>query len=156
MRSYRLSHFFRVYGTVLILCGDVPLVKEETLRSFIDAFQKRQSVLSVMTVVVEDPSGMDGLSETRRDGWKGLWKKKMHAEEEKVVREINTGIYCVKAPFTGEGLKEIGKENAQGEYYLTDLVEIAKKKRIEMFCLSGDRSRGGDGDQHARRSCHGQ
>jgi len=51
--------------------------------------------------------------------------------EEKRIGEINTGLYCVKAPFLVEGLKEIGQENAQKEYYLTDLVEIARRKGLK-------------------------
>jgi bifunctional UDP-N-acetylglucosamine pyrophosphorylase/glucosamine-1-phosphate N-acetyltransferase len=47
-----------------------------------------------------------------------------------LIREINTGIFCIKAPFLIDGLKEIGQENAQGEYYLTDLVEIGRKRGV--------------------------
>jgi bifunctional UDP-N-acetylglucosamine pyrophosphorylase/glucosamine-1-phosphate N-acetyltransferase len=57
-------------------------------------------------------------------------EEKDASEEEKTIREINTGIFCVKAPFLKQGLREIGRENAQGEYYLTDLVEIAKKNGL--------------------------
>lgn len=117
-------------GTVLILCGDVPLVKEETALSFLRDFQKGNSALSVMTVVVENPSGYGRIV---RDpgGWiERIVEEKDARDKEKAVREINTGIYCVNAPFLAEGLKEIGKANAQGEYYLTDLVEIANKKGL--------------------------
>ena len=117
-------------GTVLILCGDVPLVKEETTLSFLRDFQKGNSALSVMTVVVENPSGYGRIV---RDpgGWiERIVEEKDARDKEKTVREINTGIYCVKAPFLAEGLREIGRANAQGEYYLTDLVEIANKRGL--------------------------
>ena len=117
-------------GTVLILCGDVPLVKEETALSFLRDFQKDNCALSVMTVVVENPSGYGRIV---RDpgGWiERIVEEKDARDKEKAVREINTGIYCVHAPFLAEGLKEIGKANAQGEYYLTDLVEIVIKKGL--------------------------
>jgi bifunctional UDP-N-acetylglucosamine pyrophosphorylase / glucosamine-1-phosphate N-acetyltransferase len=117
-------------GTVLILCGDVPLVKKETALSFLRDFQKGDSALSVMTVVVENPSGY-GRIVRDSGGWiERIVEEKDARDKEKAVREINTGIYCVKAPFLAEGLKEIGKANAQGEYYLTDLVEIANKKGL--------------------------
>ena len=117
-------------GTVLILCGDVPLVKAETLHSFIDAHGKTNSILSVLTTVVEDPFGYGRIIRSP-DGWlEKIVEEKDAAEEERSIREINTGIYCVKASFLIEGLREIGKDNAQGEYYLTDLVEIAKKDRV--------------------------
>ncbi len=117
-------------GMVLILCGDVPLVKVETLRSFIDTYKRTGSTLSVLTTVVEEPFGY-GRILRNSEGWlEKIVEEKDASEEERTIREINTGIYCVKAPFLKQGLTEIGKENAQGEYYLTDLVEIAKKKGL--------------------------
>jgi bifunctional UDP-N-acetylglucosamine pyrophosphorylase/glucosamine-1-phosphate N-acetyltransferase len=117
-------------GTVLILCGDVPLVKLETLHSFIDAYRENDSTLSVLTAVVEDPFGY-GRVIRDPEGWlEKIVEEKDASQEERMIREINTGIFCVRAHFLMEGLKEIGKENAQGEYYLTDLVEIAKKRSL--------------------------
>ncbi len=117
-------------GTVLILCGDVPLVKVETLHSFIDTYRENDSTLSVLTAVVENPFGY-GRVIRDPEGWlEKIVEEKDASEEERMIREINTGIFCVRAPFLMEGLRKIGKENAQGEYYLTDLVEIAKNKSL--------------------------
>jgi len=117
-------------GTALILCGDVPLVKADTLRTFIGAFEESHSILSVLTTVVEDPFGYGRILRSP-EGWlEKIVEEKDASEKERSIREINTGIYCVKVPFLIEGLGEIGKDNAQGEYYLTDLVEIAKKKGL--------------------------
>src|SRR5512136_2501755 len=115
-------------GTVLILCGDVPLVKMETLRSFIDTFWRNESKLSVLTAVVENPSGYGRIIRGPTGWLEKIVEEKDGSEEEKLIREINTGIFCIKAPFLIDGLKEIGQENAQGEYYLTDLVEIGRKR----------------------------
>ena len=117
-------------GSVLILCGDVPLVKVETLHSFIDTYKENESTLSVLTAVVEEPFGY-GRILRNPEGWlEKIVEEKDATEEERTIREINAGIFCVKAPFLKEGLREIGKENAQGEYYLTDLAEIAKKNAL--------------------------
>lgn len=117
-------------GTVLILCGDVPLVKLETLRSFIDAFLSNDSTLAVMTAVIKNPYGY-GRILRGEEGWlERIVEEKDATEEERLIREINTGIYCVRASFLKEGLKVIGKENAQGEYYLTDLVSVARKRDL--------------------------
>lgn len=117
-------------GSILILCGDVPLVKVGTLRSFIDMYRENECTLSVLTAVVEEPFGY-GRILRNPEGWlEKIVEEKDASEEERTIREINTGIYCVKAPFLKEGLTEIGRENAQGEYYLTDLVEIAKKNGL--------------------------
>jgi len=117
-------------GTVLILYGDVPLVKVETLHSFFEAFQERGATLSVMTTVVENPSGYGRILRDQ-EGWlEKIVEEKDATEEEKLIREVNTGIFFVSASFLVEGLKEIGQDNAQGEYYLTDLVEIARRKGL--------------------------
>jgi bifunctional UDP-N-acetylglucosamine pyrophosphorylase/glucosamine-1-phosphate N-acetyltransferase len=117
-------------GTVLILCGDVPLVKMETLRSFIDTFWRNESKLSVLTAVVENPTGYGRIIRGPTGWLEKIVEEKDGSEDEKLVREINTGIYCIKAPFLIDSLKEIGQENAQGEYYLTELVEIGKKRGV--------------------------
>jgi bifunctional UDP-N-acetylglucosamine pyrophosphorylase/glucosamine-1-phosphate N-acetyltransferase len=117
-------------GTVLILCGDVPLVKAETIHSFIDTFWRNESHLSVLTAAVEKPFGYGRIIRSP-EGWlEKIVEEKDATEEEKLVREINTGIFCMRASFLNKGLKEIRQENAQGEYYLTDLVEIARKKGL--------------------------
>lgn len=115
-------------GIVLILCGDVPLVKLETIRTFIDAFREQGAALSVLTAMVEKPFGYGRIIRDS-EGWlEKIVEEKDATEEERLIREINTGIYCIRAPLLIDDLKEIGRENAQGEYYLTDLVEIARKK----------------------------
>jgi bifunctional UDP-N-acetylglucosamine pyrophosphorylase/glucosamine-1-phosphate N-acetyltransferase len=117
-------------GTVLILCGDVPLVKIETLRSFIDTFWRNESVLSVLTAILENPSGYGRIIRSAAGWLERIVEEKDASEEEKLIPEINTGIFCVEASYLREGLKEIGQENAQGEYYLTDLVEIGRRRGI--------------------------
>jgi bifunctional UDP-N-acetylglucosamine pyrophosphorylase/glucosamine-1-phosphate N-acetyltransferase len=117
-------------GTVLILCGDVPLVKAETLRSFIDTFWRNESILSVLTAVVENPFGYGRILRSPAGWLEKIVEEKDASEEEKLIPEINTGIFCIKASYLMEGLKEIGQENAQGEYYLTDLVEIGRRRRL--------------------------
>jgi bifunctional UDP-N-acetylglucosamine pyrophosphorylase/glucosamine-1-phosphate N-acetyltransferase len=117
-------------GTVLILCGDVPLVKAETLRSFIDTYWSNDSTLAVLTAVVKDSTGY-GRIIRGEEGWlERIVEEKDASDEQRLIREINTGIFCVRSTFLIEGLKEIGKENAQGEYYLTDLAEVARKRGL--------------------------
>jgi bifunctional UDP-N-acetylglucosamine pyrophosphorylase/glucosamine-1-phosphate N-acetyltransferase len=120
--------FFRSFtGTVLILCGDVPLVKPETLRSFMETFWRNESILSVLTAVIENPFGYGRIIRSPAGWLERIVEEKDASEEEQLIREINTGIFCVKASYLIDGLKEIGQGNAQSEYYLTDLVEIGRK-----------------------------
>jgi bifunctional UDP-N-acetylglucosamine pyrophosphorylase/glucosamine-1-phosphate N-acetyltransferase len=117
-------------GTVLILCGDVPLVKPETVHSFIDNFWKNETILSVLTAIVEHPYGYGRILRSP-EGWlEKIVEEKDATEEQKLIPEINTGIFCVKASYLREGLREIEQENAQGEYYLTDLVEIGRSRGL--------------------------
>ena len=101
-------------GTVLILCGDVPLVKEETVRSFIEDFQRR----NVRPLRHDRGCGKSFRIRTdcpKSEGWlERIVEEKDARDEEKAIREINTGIYCVNAPFLAEGLKEIGKAECAG------------------------------------------
>jgi bifunctional UDP-N-acetylglucosamine pyrophosphorylase / glucosamine-1-phosphate N-acetyltransferase len=127
LQAMRLLRSFD--GTVLILCGDVPLVKVKTVRSFIDKFQRDGCDLSVMTTVLEKPHGY-GRIIRGPDGWlEKIVEEKDATPGEKQICEINTGLYCIKSSFLAKGLTEIGDDNAQREYYLTDLVEIARRKR---------------------------
>jgi len=128
LQSFPLIESFQ--GTVLILCGDVPLVKTETLRAFMDTFWGNESILSVLTAVVENPFGYGRILRSQAGWLERIVEEKDATEEERLIREINTGIFCVKGSFLVNGLKEIGQENAQGEYYLTDLVEIGRKKGL--------------------------
>ncbi len=108
----------------------MPLVKAETLRSFIDTFLGNDSTIAVLTAVVKDPYGY-GRIIRGPEGWlERIVEEKDASDEESLIREINTGIFCVRSAFLMEGLKEIGKENVQGEYYLTDLVEVARKRDL--------------------------
>jgi bifunctional UDP-N-acetylglucosamine pyrophosphorylase/glucosamine-1-phosphate N-acetyltransferase len=128
LQALPLLHGFT--GTVLILCGDVPLVKAETLRSFRDTFSRNNSTLAVLTAVVKDPSGYGRIIRDPKGWLERIVEEKDASDEERLIREINTGIFCVRSTFLIEGLKEIGKENAQGEYYLTDLAEVARKRDL--------------------------
>ena len=126
-----MPHLEGFDGTVLILCGDVPLIKKETLLSFTYHFRQSRSVLSVMTVALGSPSGYGRIVKDPRGLLERVVEEKDASDTERALREINTGIYCVQASFLVEGLKEVRKDNAQGEYYLTDLVEIANKKGLK-------------------------
>jgi bifunctional UDP-N-acetylglucosamine pyrophosphorylase/glucosamine-1-phosphate N-acetyltransferase len=126
-------------GSVLILSGDVPLLTEETVSRFLKAHQARQAALSVMTVELENPKGYGRVFRNADGSLLRITEDKdLKAGEEK-IREINTGIYCVDADFLFSALSHVTPQNAQKEYYLTDIVAqaSAEKKRVFPF-LVGD------------------
>ena len=122
------DHLKGFKGRVLILCGDVPLLKRDTVRRFIDAHKSSGSTITVMTAILEDPAGYGRI--VRMDG--GLIgrivEEKDASPPEMAIREVNAGIYCVDSPFLFEALRRVSTDNAQGEYYLTDIVAIANQQ----------------------------
>ncbi len=122
-------------GRVLILSGDVPLLTEATVGRFLTSHQARQAALSVMTVELQNPRGY-GRILRNDDGslWRITEDKDLKPGEEK-ISEINTGIYCVDSDFLFSALSQVTPQNAQKEYYLTDIVARAssEKKKVLPF-----------------------
>lgn len=121
------SDIFQGYeGTILILCGDVPLLKVSTVQNLLRNHISEGSVVTVMTTILDDPAGYGRI--VKRDGDGEVLKiveAKDATPDEKKIREINTGIYCVSSKFLFEAVAEIGNNNVQKEYYLTDIIGIA-------------------------------
>jgi len=115
-------------GTMLILCADVPLLTERTIRSFLQFHEGNKATLSVLTTIFEDPRGY-GRVVRKADGQllRIVEDKDLKTGEEE-IREINTGIYCVEARFLFSALSSLSDQNAQREYYLTDIVEKASSQ----------------------------
>ena len=119
------GHFAGFQGDILITCGDTPLLTTETLTRFLTAHRARSATVSVLTVELEN-AGQYGRVIRGGDGQIAkIVEARDAAEEERAVREINTGIYCVKAAFLFPALERLRPVNAQGEYYLTDIVARA-------------------------------
>lgn len=109
---------------VVILCGDVPLLKPETVRMLLNDHVQADRDLSLLAVDVKDPAGY---GRVLFDDQRNLLKIVEHAdatERQKEVHTINSGIYCVKKAFLADSLKKINTDNAQGELYLTDIIGI--------------------------------
>jgi bifunctional UDP-N-acetylglucosamine pyrophosphorylase / glucosamine-1-phosphate N-acetyltransferase len=113
-------------GRVLILYGDVPLLRRETLEALIAAHEAGKGPLSLVATTLEDPTGYGRVI---REGGKvtRIVEHKDCTPEQRAVRECNAGIYLVESSFLWRALAEIRPQNAQGEYYLTDLVEMAAR-----------------------------
>jgi bifunctional UDP-N-acetylglucosamine pyrophosphorylase/glucosamine-1-phosphate N-acetyltransferase len=122
-------------GNVLILSGDVPLLTEETIKSFLQSHQERQAALSVMTVELENPRGYGRVFRNADGSLLRITEDKDLKPGEEEIREINTGIYCVDAGVLFSALSHITPQNAQKEYYLTDIVAraSAEKKKVLPF-----------------------
>jgi bifunctional UDP-N-acetylglucosamine pyrophosphorylase/glucosamine-1-phosphate N-acetyltransferase len=122
-------------GTLLLLCGDVPLLCRETLERLLAYHEAESSGVTVLTAEVPDPYGYGRIV---RDGEEVLRivEEKDATGKEKGLHEINTGIYAFAAPFVFQALEEVGCQNAQGEYYLTDVVAIARRQGQKIRALA--------------------
>lgn len=119
------GHFVGFQGDILITCGDTPLLTTETLMGFLDTHRARNATLSVLSVELEDASHYGRVIRTRNGQVGKIVEARDASAEELTVREINTGIYCVKSAFLFAALERLRPVNAQGEYYLTDIVAQA-------------------------------
>lgn len=117
--------FMRWQGDVLIVCGDTPLLTTATLAQFIQQHRSRQTTLSVLTVRVPDPAQYGRVIRTEDSQVRKIVEARDASEDELAVNEINSGIFCVRANFLFSALERLRPNNAQGEYYLTDIVAQA-------------------------------
>ena len=108
---------------VLILYGDVPLIKTETLARLID--QADASSLSLLTLITETPAGLGRIIRDEKDSIVAIVEEKDATDEEKTIQEIISGIMVVPAQSLDDWLAKVGNENQQGEYYLTDVIAMA-------------------------------
>jgi UDP-N-acetylglucosamine diphosphorylase/glucosamine-1-phosphate N-acetyltransferase len=128
--------FRNYHGTIIILCGDVPLLPPSTVMGLFKFHTLEKSVVTVLTTILDEPRGYGRIV-------KGADKKEVlriveekdASPHEREIKEINTGIYCVDCNFLFQAVSEIGNENIQKEYYLTDIVGIAREKGLKTRSL---------------------
>ena len=116
-------------GTLLLLSGDVPLLRGETLAGLLERHHQRSAAMTVLTARLDAPDGYGRI--VRQKGQiDGIVEHKDASNEERQIQEINSGIYAFDlAPLFG-ALRELGSGNAQGEYYLPDLVRIYRARGL--------------------------
>ncbi len=108
-------------GKSLILSGDVPLVSVETLQKLLDTTQD----IGMITLKVADPTGYGRIVRDDSGNITAIVEHKDASDEQRLINEINTGIYCVSNAKLHQWLPKLNNNNAQGEYYLTDIVAMA-------------------------------
>src|SRR5437899_419612 len=121
------GHLLGYEGDVLILNGDLPALLPETLKTFIDFHRASGAPLSLMTAVVDVPGGYGRVIRTYNGDVSRIVEEADATVEEKAIKEINCGIYCVDTTWLWDPLKRARADNAQREIYLTDLVEILRR-----------------------------
>lgn len=124
-------------GTTLVAAGDVPYLSQESIVGLFRTHQQAGAVATCLSAVFEDPTGYGRII---RDGDTGLLKEivehKDASEEVRKIKEINSGTFCFDNRKLFETIDEIGKDNAQGEYYLTDAVKILHDKGLKVAVVA--------------------
>jgi len=110
---------------IMILCGDTPLIRAETLEAMIQAHAANDSTITLMTTRLDDPFGYGRILSDAQGNIQAIVEQKDASPKQREIQEINAGIYLVKRDFLFQALKGVGTDNSQGEVYLTDIVAIA-------------------------------
>ena len=119
-------------GNIIILCGDTPLITSETLKEFIDTHNNSNSDLTVMSAIFENPTNYGRIKRTSNNKLDSIVEEKDASTEEKAIKEINAGIYCLNWGKIKPAFTELNTNNAQGEYYLTDIIKWANKQLLNV------------------------
>lgn len=117
-------------GDLLVVCGDTPLLRANTLARLAQTHSATGAAATLLTAGMDDPTGYGRVLRTSDGSVSRIVEQKDATPEELKVKEINTGVYCFKGPGLFEALKEISPANAQGEYYLTDIIQIFVRKGL--------------------------
>lgn len=109
---------------VVILCGDVPLLSSNTVLRLLDDHIRKKRDVTLLAVEVDNPEGYGRVLFDKKMDLLEIVEEADTSEEQKKIKIINTGIYCVEKKFLIDSLYKIKSNNAQGEYYLTDIIKI--------------------------------
>ena len=120
------QQFANSSGTLLVLSGDVPLVRVETLKQLIDEHESSGAACTILTVRLENPTGYGRIVRDDANEFQRIVEQRDASDEERQIREINSGIYCFESSKLFSALDRVKPENSQGEYYLTDVPAILK------------------------------
>jgi len=117
-------------GDLLLIYGDLPFLRPQTFNGLIRAHQRAKAAVSLLTETVADPTSFGRIVRDGRGQVEGIVEDRDCSAEQRAIREINVGVYCADSRFLFESLKKLKTGNAQGEYYLTDIIAMARQKGL--------------------------
>jgi len=123
-------------GTVIVLNGDTPLITPETLRKFLVLHKRKKNGISILSFISNDPASYGRIVREEADAVTGIVEERDATPSQKTIREVNSGIYAFKPDVLGL-LKQIRLNKAKREYYLTDVVAVARRNgtKMDAFCI---------------------
>ncbi len=119
-------------GEVIILCGDTPLITSETLKEFVEAHRNLKSDITVMSAIFENPTNYGRIIRNSNNTLNSIVEEKDATLEQKAVKEINAGIYCLNWAKIKPAFSQLKTNNAQGEYYLTDIIKWGNEQNLSV------------------------
>jgi bifunctional UDP-N-acetylglucosamine pyrophosphorylase/glucosamine-1-phosphate N-acetyltransferase len=119
-------------GKILILCADAPLIVDETLKALINVSRKSNADCSILTATIKNPTGYGRILRNDEGKIVKIIEEKDASLYEKVIEEINTGVYCFKSDSLFNNIEKIKRNKIKKEYYLTDIVEIFSSKGLSV------------------------
>ena len=119
-----------VDGTVMILCGDTPLVTSELLNQFIERHEQSKAAATVLTAIMPDATGYGRIVRNQSGTVDKIVEHKDANEDELQIHEVNSGMYCFNTKILFDALDKVTNDNAQGEYYLTDVIGIIRAQGL--------------------------
>ena len=128
-------------GDILILSGDVPLIRESTLKRLVEQHHRQQAAVTLLTANLEDPKGYGRIVRDDKQQITRTVEEKDASDLQKQIREVNAGIYVAAAPFLFAALSRVNDQNRQREYYLPDIVAIAAHEHKAVANLHLDDAR---------------
>lgn len=118
-------------GKVLVLNGDVPLLRPETLNKLVEKSIENKEYATLLTAIYDNPTGYGRIVRDEGGNISAIVEEKDTTDEQKEIKEINAGIYCFDIEELLSALEKISPNNAQGEYYLTDVIQIMNEKGLK-------------------------
>ncbi|WJY26730.1 MULTISPECIES: bifunctional UDP-N-acetylglucosamine diphosphorylase/glucosamine-1-phosphate N-acetyltransferase GlmU [Sporosarcina] len=115
-------------GTTLVVCGDTPLIRSETMEALVREHRELGAKATILTAIADNPAGYGRIIRGENGEVLRNVEQKDATPEEQAVREINTGTYCFDNRALFEALKKVKNDNAQGEYYLPDVIGILQSE----------------------------
>lgn len=112
-------------GEILVLSGDVPCLRESTANEIIGSHRSSNAAITILTAEKDNPYGYGRVVRNSSNAIEKIAEENECSSSEKAIKEVNSGIYCFNKKFLLESLEKIDQNNAQHEYYLTDIVKIA-------------------------------
>ena len=125
-------------GTLLVLCGDTPLLRGATLNALIAHHHKTKAAVTVLSMRLPDPKGYGRIVRDAEDGIAAIVEDRDATPEQKKIDEVNSGIYAFDYPALAKVLSHLSSHNAQGEYYLTDTVALLRDRGLRTSVICGD------------------